>query len=229
MQVIGVTDISDGGDGIIAAAGVDSIAQLKGKRVAFPEGQPSHLMLLYHLDKAGLQSADIVPILTDDAGKAGELFAAGQVDAAVTWEPWLSTAVEAGKGKVLVDSKGSKDILIGILAANQTRVDGSSDKLTRFLRGWYRSLDYALAHPDEANPIMAKAFNLPPEEFGEILSGLRFIGKDEAMHLLGVGGPAEFLPIAKHNEALWRKNNVLTGAPLDAAATFTSGPLAGVK
>lgn len=225
MQVIGITDISDGGDGIIGAAGINSVAELKGKRVAFPEGQPSHLFLLYHLRKAGLKPTDVRPVLTDNAGQAGELFAAGQVDGAVTWEPWLSTAVEAGKGKVLVNSKGSKDMLVGIFAANRARVAARSDAFSRFLRGWYRSLQFVQSNPDEANPIMAKAFGMPPEEFAAVLSGLRFVGREEAGRLLGVSGEPEFNAVARMNEDLWREAGVMKGPPLNVADTFTATPL----
>ena len=209
MQVVGISDISDGGDGIIAKGEIASIKDLKGKRVAFPEGQPSHVFLLYHLDKAGLSPADITPVFTDDAGKAGELFAAGEVDAAVTWEPWISTATEGGKGRVLVTSKGVKDILIGIFAANRNNVAKSEDKLERFFRAWYRSLDYTLAHKEEAVPIMAKGFDLPPEEFEAIMGGLRFIPKVEAKRMLGAdGSKGDFHDISRYLESLWRKARV---------------------
>jgi NitT/TauT family transport system substrate-binding protein len=229
MQVIGITDISDGGDGIIAKNNIKTIRELKGKRVAFPEGQPSHLFLLYHLDKAGLTAKDITPVFTDDAGKAGELFAAGQVDAAVTWEPWLSQTVEAQKGHILVNSKGVKDILIGILGANRNRVPESMDKLQRFLRGWYRGLEYVLANKTEAVPIMAKGFGLPPEEFDAILGGLRFITKEEAKQLFGADGTrGGFFDIARYEEELWRKAGVMKN-PVDPTLVYTNQIISGLK
>jgi NitT/TauT family transport system substrate-binding protein len=229
MQVVGITDISNGGDGIVAKAEINSISDLKGKRVAFPEGQPSHLFLLYHLDKAGLSSKDIQPVFTDDAGKAGELFAAGQVDAAVTWEPWLSRVTAAGKGHIIVNSQGVKDILIGILAANANQVPANKDKLQRFFRAWYRGLEYAQTHKEEAIPIMAKGFQLPPEEFEAIMNGLRFISKDEAKQLLGAdGSQGGFYDIAKYEAELWGKSGVITQT-VDPMRVYTGQILAGVK
>lgn len=229
MQVVGISDISNGGDGIIAKNDISSVKDLKGKRVAFPEGQPSHLFLLYHLDKAGLSATDIKPVYTDDAGKAGEIFAAGQVDAAVTWEPWLSRTVETGKGHVLVDSKGVKDILIGIFAADRNRVDSNSDKLQRFFRGWYRGLEYAQAHKAESVPIMAKGFQMPSEEFDAILRGLRPIGKDEAKQMLGaVNPPGTFYQMAKYEAELWRKAGVMTQS-VDPSLVYTPKIIAGLK
>jgi NitT/TauT family transport system substrate-binding protein len=221
MQVVGLTDISDGGDGIIVAPGIDSIQGLKGKRVAFPEGQPSHLFLLYHLDKAGMSASDVKPVYTDDAGKAGEIFAAGQVDAAVTWEPWLSRVTESKKGRVLVNSKGVQDILIGVLAANRNNVASNSDKLRRFMRGWYRGLEYAKAHREESIPIMAKGFQLPPGEFSDILQGLRFLDRGEVERLLGGGGAqGDLLRIVVYEEGLWRKAGV-SKQQIDPASIYT--------
>lgn len=229
MQVIGVTDISNGGDGIVARKEINSIADLKGKRVAFPEGQPSHLFLLYQLNKAGLSVGDIKPVFTDDAGKAGELFAAGQVDAAVTWEPWLSQVVKTGKGQVLVDSKGVKDILVGILAGHRDRIPAETDKLQRFLRGWYRGLQYASEHPDESIPIMADGFQLPPEEFKSIMQGLRFISKDEAKSMLGAdGSKGSFYDITQYEGQLWQKAKVMQN-PVDPDLVYTNRIISGVK
>jgi NitT/TauT family transport system substrate-binding protein len=209
MQVVGITDISNGADGIIAKPTITSIADLAGKRVAFPEGQPSQLFLLYQLDKAGVSPSSIIPVYTDDAGKAGELFAAGQVDAAVTWEPWLSTAAKAGKGRILVTSEGVTDILIGILAADRNRVEASKTKLRAFERGWYRSVSYAKDHPAEANPIMAKGLGMPDADFVDALSGLRFISRADAEKYLGVGAPdGEFTKIAIYNAKLWKTGGV---------------------
>lgn len=229
MQVVGISDISDGGDGIIANKEIGSIKDLRGKRIAFPEGQPSHLFLLYYLDKAGLSPNDIRPVYTDDAGKAGEIFAAGQVDAAVTWEPWLSRTVETGKGHILVNSKGVKDILIGIFAADRNRVDANSDKLQRFFRGWYRGLEYAQAHKAEAVPIMAKGFQMPPDEFESILRGLRPIGEEEAKQMLGATNPpGTFYSISKYETELWQKAGVMTQS-IDPAVVYTQKIIAGVK
>lgn len=229
MQVVGISDISDGSDGIIAKPEIKTIAGLKGKRVAFPEGQPSHLFLLYHLDKAGLTARNITPVYTDDAGKAGELFAAGQVDAAVTWEPWLSKVTADGKGQLLASSKGAKDILIGILGANREQLAKNQDKLQRFLRGWYRGLEFVQTKKAEALPIISRGFKIPEKDLDGMLEGLRFIGKDEAKQLLGADrGKAGFLDIARYEEELWRKAGVLKKS-VDPASVYTGTVISGVK
>jgi NitT/TauT family transport system substrate-binding protein len=79
-QVIVLTnDNSTGNDKVIARAGINSVADLKGKKVAAEEGTVDHFLLLQGLNKAGLSSSDIkfVPLET---GKAATAFVAGKVD-----------------------------------------------------------------------------------------------------------------------------------------------------
>ena len=52
--VVLALDESAGGDGIVASRSIQSIADLKGKRVGFQTGLPGHFFLLYMLHKAGL-------------------------------------------------------------------------------------------------------------------------------------------------------------------------------
>ena len=47
-------DESFGGDGIVSKKSIKEIENLKGKRVAFQKGLPSHFLLLTILEKAGL-------------------------------------------------------------------------------------------------------------------------------------------------------------------------------
>lgn len=223
MQAVGVSDISNGGDGIIAKKGINSIASLKGKTVAFPEGQPSHMFLLHHLSKTGMRVSDINALFTDDAGKAGEYFVAGKVDAAVTWEPWLSNAVKEGKGMVLVDSKGITDILIGIFAAHQGNTVASTPKFKAFFRAWYKALDYYEKNPEESIQIMARGFGMPSAEFKDILGGLRFIQKNEAEELLGAHGKLpRFRDIAKANSELWYAAGVAKNKTLNLDSTYSA-------
>src|SRR5262249_15443712 len=136
---------------------------------------------------------------------------------------------ESGKGHILINSKGVKDILIGIFAANRNRVDADSDKLQRFFRGWYRGLEYELEHKDEAVPNMAKGFEIPPPEFGDILTGLRPIGKDEAKEMLGGNGTqGTFYQISKYEAELWQKAGVMTQS-VDPSVVYTGKIIAGVK
>ena len=72
-------------------------------------------MLQKALEKAGLTEKDIqlVNMNPDDAGAA---FAAGKIDVAVTWEPWITKASGDKKGHVIFSSKETPNLILDVLA-----------------------------------------------------------------------------------------------------------------
>lgn len=79
-----------------------SLADLKGAKIAVTKGAGSHYLLLAALTKAGLTIKDVTPAyLTPADGRAA--FVSGNVDAYVTWDPFLASAQAQSGGKVLAD------------------------------------------------------------------------------------------------------------------------------
>ena len=76
-------DDSKGGDGVVANKDIKSIAELKGKKVAFLEGSIAQFYLAYLLKREGLTEKDVVPVNMGSTGDAGAAFVANRVDAAV--------------------------------------------------------------------------------------------------------------------------------------------------
>jgi sulfonate transport system substrate-binding protein len=70
---------------------IKTLADLKGKRVAFGKGSSAHNLLVAGLEKAGLSWSDIVPtpLAPSDATAA---FAKGSIDAWSIWDPYLALA-----------------------------------------------------------------------------------------------------------------------------------------
>ena len=108
FQYVLALDDSAGGDGIVARKEIKSVRDLRGKRVAVQEGSVSQFFLNVLLRDAGLSEKD-VRIVNMKPGDAGAAFVAGRVDAAVTWEPWLSNgqdgAARAPARRLVPDSR----------------------------------------------------------------------------------------------------------------------------
>ncbi|WP_066273698.1 aliphatic sulfonate ABC transporter substrate-binding protein [Hydrogenophaga palleronii] len=84
---------------------LQSVAELKGKRVGFAKAAGAHYLLLAALEKAGLSFADIEPAyLTPADGRAA--FERGAIDAWVVWDPFLSAAQKQAGARVLADGTG---------------------------------------------------------------------------------------------------------------------------
>lgn len=79
-----------------------SVADLKGKKVAFQKGSSSHNLLLRALQKQGLTFSDIQPVFLTPAD-ARAAFQQGDVDAWAIWDPYYSAALQQGNVRVLTD------------------------------------------------------------------------------------------------------------------------------
>lgn len=84
------------------ASPLKSVADLKGKKVAFQKGSSSHNLLLRALEKAGLSFNDIQPAFLTPAD-ARAAFQQGDVDAWAIWDPYYSAALLQGNVRVLTD------------------------------------------------------------------------------------------------------------------------------
>jgi ABC-type nitrate/sulfonate/bicarbonate transport system substrate-binding protein len=98
-----VLDKSNGGDGIAARPAIANIAGLRGKQVGCDgPGTTPYFMLAYVLKQNNMSVRDVnlVPL---EAQPAAQAFVAGQNDAAVTYEPYLSQIRAMGdQARILV-------------------------------------------------------------------------------------------------------------------------------
>lgn len=95
-------DKSYGADGMATRNNVASIKDLKGKTVAASApGTAPYFTLAWMLKKNGLSVKDVTVVNLEPAA-AAQAFVAGQNDAAMTYEPYLSTVRAApDKGKII--------------------------------------------------------------------------------------------------------------------------------
>jgi NitT/TauT family transport system substrate-binding protein len=175
-------DDSKGGDGIVANKDIKSIADLKGKKVAFTEGSVSQFYINVLLQEAGLSESDI-EVINMTAGDAGSAFVTGNVDAAVTWEPWLSRGKASDHGHLLTDSSSKPGLITDVVLASEDVIKSRGNELKGIYRAWVRAVEFVKSNPDEANVIMAKGVGgwlKKPDVFAETLTGITYY--DDAMN-----------------------------------------------
>lgn len=187
LDYVFALDDSHGGDGIVAKADVKSVADLKGKNVAYAEGSVSQFFLAVLLKNAGLTLKD-VNTQNMTAGDAGAAFVAGRVDAAVTWEPWLTRGKQAKDSHLLVDSSTTPGLITDVLVASDKMVKEHPDELQGLYKAWVKAVEWQKAHEEEADKIMAKGVGGwldDPKTFAETRSGIVFY--DDAMNKAFMG------------------------------------------
>ena len=87
---------------------LNSVAELKGKKVVLNKGSNVHYLLVRALEDAGLKYSDITPIYLPPAD-ARAAFERGSVDAWVIWDPFLAAAENQLQARSLRNGQGLVD------------------------------------------------------------------------------------------------------------------------
>ncbi len=166
-------DHSLGSDGIVATEDIKTVEDLIGKKVSFARDDVGETFISYLFHKKGLSLEDItiVPRRPDDAWLT---FLNGEVDAAVTWEPWLSKAAERPGGHILISTKDEPEIIIDTLNVREDLVKNNPELVKGLMRGWFKALKYYEEHPVEASEIIAGHYDITPEQYRKEIEGLRW-------------------------------------------------------
>ena len=136
-KVIFQADWSRGGDAIVAQRGINSVADLKGKKVSVAFGTPSHTFLLWLLSAGGLSYSDIQVVQAPSAIDSATYFKNKQVDAAVVWSPDDAKCVEAVQGsKVLSNTKSASNIIADVFYAKQDFIESHPAEIKALVQGW---------------------------------------------------------------------------------------------
>jgi NitT/TauT family transport system substrate-binding protein len=193
--VVLINDYSTGNDKVIVSEGINSVADLKGKKVAAEEGTVDHFLLLQGMKKEGLSPQDIefVPLET---GKAAAAFVAGQVDAVAVFAPFTTQALKRSGSKELFSSKDFPGSISDHLVFTRKYVNEHPDRVQAMVDSWFATLDYIKANPDQANEIMAKRADVPVAEYKAYADGTKIFLIEENLKAFQPGNEMTALPFA---------------------------------
>ena len=220
-KVFLILDESYGADAIVVSPKIKSVEDLKGKKLAYTRGSPSHFFLIQILKKHGLSMNDISRVEVDDPGRAGEAFISGNVDAAVTWEPNITQIVNSGKGRVLESTRTTPDLIIDTMVVSPDIYEKRKADIQTSVNGWLRAIEFIKTNPDEAYPIMARSLNIPESQFPQMAQGLRYAGIERNRDRLLPDGSSEAIRIFQEAQQIWREEKLISEFPA-AVTLFTS-------
>jgi NitT/TauT family transport system substrate-binding protein len=187
LKIVYLTDTSAGADAIVAKPDIGSVKAMKGRKVAATLGQCNQLLLEKALQRAGLTDKDIdlVNMNPDDAGAA---FAAGKIDVAVTWEPWITKIAGEKTGHVIFSSQETPNLILDVLAISSRTASKKPAETRAFLRALNRGYEFVQQHADEAAVLGAKALDQKPDEVKAMLPKVNLYGQKKNLEVMR--GPA---------------------------------------
>ncbi|MFE1748910.1 ABC transporter substrate-binding protein [Coleofasciculus sp. H7-2] len=184
--IILVNDNSTGNDKIIVREGINSIADLKGKKIAAEEGTVDHFLLLLGLKKAGLTQADITfqPLET---GAAAAAFVAGQVDAVGVFAPFTSKALERAGSKELFSSKDFPGAIPDHLTVSRKLINERPQDVQALVNTWFDTLAFIRSNPDKAYATMAKRAGVAVDEYKKYEAGTKIFSIENNLKAFSPG------------------------------------------
>ena len=178
-----INDYSNGNDMIVAAPGISSIKDLKGKKVGIEEGFVEHLLLLTGLEKNGMKLDD-VSIVNTKTEETPQVLASKAVDAIGAWQPNSGQALKALPGsKPIYTSADTPGIIYDLLYVSSESLEKRKDDWAKVVKVWYKIADYIKndENLDDSLKILAGRVNLKPEEYEPFLKGTYILSLDEAL------------------------------------------------
>lgn len=149
-------------DRVIAQAGITSIEELKGKKVAVPEGTSGDMILTMALREAGMTIDDVEKVAMDPATVVSA-FASKQVDAAGIWYPLIDTIQEQVPDlEILAENEDFIDEVAfpSAFVASPSFVDEQPEATAKVLAVLREAMDYRVENLDETIELTSKMLKI---------------------------------------------------------------------
>jgi len=190
-----VNDNSAGNDKIIVTEDINTVADLKGKKVAVEEGVVDDFLLTLALEEEGMSRED-VEIVPLETGAAAAAFAAGKADAVGAFPPFWSVALEREGSKALITSADFPGAIPDLLVMSQTIIDERPDDVQAIVNTWFDVLAFMAENPEEANEIMAERVGISAEELEPLKEGTRMFTIEDNLEAFSDGDGIQYMPSA---------------------------------
>ena len=184
-----VTDYSNGNDMIIASQGIESVKDLKGKKIGVEVGFVSHLLLLEALEREGLSEAD-VELVNVPTNETPQVLASGDVDAIVAWQPSSGQALSQVPGSTAIaTSRDAPGLIYDVLAVSPASLATRKADWEKVATVWYKAVDYIYGEETQADAlsIMAARVGIPADQYKAILDGTKILSLEESQAVMQKG------------------------------------------
>lgn len=135
-----ITNYSNGGDGIIATSDIRSVEDLVGKKIAVPSFSEAQTLVEWLITNSSLTKSEINNIRKnivyfETADETAKAFFSGSVDAAATWEPYLTQAASSTDSRILFDTSMGTNLILDGIVFSKDFVEQNEEFIVKFIDG----------------------------------------------------------------------------------------------
>ncbi|PWV95713.1 sulfonate transport system substrate-binding protein [Paenibacillus cellulosilyticus] len=169
FEVIGLNSEGKSGARLLVppTSSIQKLEDVKGKTIGLPKGTVANVYLIKVLAAAGLSISDvnIINLQMEDAQAA---FESGKLDGWVAWDPYITQNVNTGKARVI--ETDTEVLSPTSLIAHTKFAEEHPELVVEFLKVYKQTVDYELAHEDEAAQIFSEQTKLPVDTVKQVLA-----------------------------------------------------------
>lgn len=217
IKLVLVTDVSIGGDVILAKSGIEKIPDLEGKRIGVEGSALGAYMLSRALDLHGV-ALDALNIVQLEVSEHEAAYKNDAVDAVVTFEPVRSKLLAAGAIEIF----SSRDIpgeIVDVIVVHESFLRQHPKQVTAVVNGWFRALDYLDQHPADAANRMSGRLGVEPREIHEIYEGMTLPSRKDNEALLSGETPQLLKTVERLQEMMVKKELLASAVATDTLLT----------
>ncbi len=223
-------DWSNGGDVAVGTANIKSVADLRGKKIAYAQNSPSETLLYAILEAGNLTYKDVQLVPTKSAPAAADAFKTHNVDVAIMWSPDDEACLKAVSGShVLKSTREASNLIADVFYVKQDYLNAHGEELKALATAWLTGNAEVNADKNgakaQAAQIMATAFNVSPEDAAAMIKNARlatfgdnlnFFGRNSGYN--GITGDELYSKMVNN----YKNAGAITGAPSWREITDTS-------
>jgi len=191
-----VTDFSDGNDMIVAKPGINTIKDLKGKKVGLEIGFVEHLLLLKGLELNGMKESD-VKLVGTPTHQTAQVLATGDVDAIGAWQPNSGQALKSVPGsKAVFTSADAPGLIYDFISVSPQSLAERRDDWVKVVKVWDRIVAYLADSTTRMDGIslMAARVGVPAADYAKFLDGTHFLTNTDARTRFQAGTDLTSIP-----------------------------------
>ena len=171
-------DKSYGADGMVVRNNIAKITDLKGKTVAASSpGTAPYFTLAWMLKKNGLSVKDVT-VATLEPGPAAQAFIAGQNDAAMTYEPYLSSVREKPEAGKIIATTLDYPMVMDTFGCTPKFIAENPKLVQAMVDSYFEAVDMIAKESKKSFEIMGSAVKQTGEQFEKSQSYLRWQNRE---------------------------------------------------
>ncbi len=160
--IVGINPEQAYGEGLVArnGSGIETVADLAGKRIGFFRGSTAHFGLIMTLRQLGIRREQ-VQLLNMPPAEQLTALANKELDAAMVWEPWMQKMVHEANARVII-TEGEMGIYmsVSVYSARRDWLREHRETAVRFLRALLMAHDVLQRDPGVGVKVLAKEIEI---------------------------------------------------------------------